>query len=77
MLGRFAAPKLFMLGLFKVRPVPFGALPAAAEQVCTKPRSLPKIKLNFEALVLSEGKPQNSYEPRGLVNSLVSGTPRI
>ena len=49
--------------LFKVRPVQFGALPAAAQQLLTKPRSRPKI--------------QNSYEPGGLVNSLVSGTPRI
>ena len=65
--------------LFKARPVQFGALPAAAGQLLTKPRSRPKIEPNFEALswFFLEEKPQNSYEPGGLVNSLVSGTPKI
>ena len=36
--------------LFKVRPVQFGAFPAAAEQLFTKPRSQPNIEPNFEAL---------------------------
>ena len=36
--------------LFKARPVQFGALPAAAEQLFTKPWSRPKIEPNFEAL---------------------------
>ena len=65
--------------LFKVRPVQFGALPVAAEQLFTKPRSRPKIEPNFEALswFFLKEKPQNSYEPRGLVNSLVSGTSKI
>ena len=65
--------------LFKARPVQFGALPAAAEQLFTKPRSRPKSEPNFEALswLFAQEKPQNSYEPGGLLNSLVSGTPKI
>ena len=39
----------FKQELFKVHPVQFGALPAAAEQLFTKPRSQPKIEPNFEA----------------------------
>ena len=63
-----------LLDLFKVRPVQFGALPAAAEQLFTKPLR-PKIELNLQALswFFLKEKPQNSYEPWGLVNSLVSG----
>ena len=64
---------------FEIRPVGFGALPAVAEQLFTKPRPRPKIEPNFAApswLFLKE-KPQNSYEPGGLVHSLVSGTPKI
>ena len=63
----------------RARPVHFGALPAAAKQLFTKPRSRPKIELNFEALswFFLKEKPQSSYEPGGLVNSLVSGTPKI
>ena len=38
------------IGSLKARPVQFGGLPAAAEQLLTKPRSQPKIELNFEAL---------------------------
>ena len=39
----------------------------------------PKIEPNFEAPFwhFLKEKPQNSYEPGGLVNSLVSGTPKI
>ena len=51
-----------------MRPVQFGALPAAAEQLFTKPRSQPKIEPNFEVLswfFLLKEKPQNSYEPGG------------
>ena len=68
-----------LLELFKVCPVKFGALPAAAEQLFTKPRSRPKIEPNFEARswFFLKDKPQNSYEPEGLANSLVSGTPKI
>ena len=69
----------FKQELGKARPVQFGALPAAAEQLFTKPRSRPKIEPNFEALAwffLWE-KPPKSYEAGGLVNSLVSGTPKI
>ena len=66
---------------FKVRPVQFGALPAAAKQLFTKPRSRPKIEPNFEALSwcsFYKEKPENFVnEPGALVNSLVSGTPRI
>ena len=38
-----------------------------------------RIEPNFEALSCFsvKEKPQNSYEPGGLVNSLVSGTPKI
>ena len=61
------------------RPVQFGAPPAAAERLFTKPGSRPKIEPNFEAHSWDRQteKPQNSYEPGGLVNSLVSGTPKI
>ena len=38
------------LGTVKVRPVQFGALPAAAEQLFTKPQSRPKSEPNLEAL---------------------------
>ena len=67
-----------MLGSVKVRPVQFGALPAS-KQLLTKPRSRPKIEPNFEALswLFLKEKATNSYEPGGLVNSLVSGTPKI
>ena len=63
----------------KASPVQFGALPGAAEQLFTKPRSQCKIEPNFEALFwfFLKEKPQNSYEPGALVNSLVSGTPKI
>ena len=57
--------------LFKARPVQFGALPAAAGQLFTEPRSQPKIEPNFGALswFFLKEKPQNSCEPGGLVNS--------
>ena len=47
-------------------------LPAADEQLFTKPRSRRKIKLNFEALswFFLKEKVQNSYEPGVLINSL-------
>ena len=53
----------FAAAQFKARPVQFGALPAAAEQLFTKPRSRPKLKPNFEALscFFLKEKPQNSY----------------
>ena len=68
-----------LIGFFKARPVQFGALPAAAEQLFTKPRSRRKIEPNFEALswFFLKEKPQNSHEPGGLVNSLISGTPKM
>ena len=65
--------------LFKARPVQFGAPRDAAKQLFTKPRSRPKIEPNFEALswfFLKENA-ENSYDPGDLVNSLVSGTPKI
>ena len=62
-----------------VRPVRFGALQGAAERLFTKPQSGSKIDLNFEALswFFRKEKPENSYEPGGLVNSLASGTLKI
>ena len=64
----------------KARPVQFGALPAAAEQLFAKPRSRPKIEPNFAGSIswfFLKEKPQNSYEPGGLAKSLVSGTPKF
>ena len=68
-----------LLGTLFVRPIQFGALPAAAEQSVTKLRSRPKIEPNFDALswFFLKEKPQNSYEPGVLVNSRVSGTPKV
>ena len=40
--------------LIKVRPVQFGALSAAAEQLFTKSWSRPNIETNFEALSFSQ-----------------------
>ena len=54
-----------------VHPVQFGALPAAAEQLFTKPRPQPKIEPNFEE------RPQNFVRTRGLVHSPVSGRPQF
>ena len=61
------------LELFKIRPVRFGTLPAAAQQLFTKPWSRRKIEPRFEPLswLYLKEKPQHSYEPGGLVNSLV------
>ena len=57
---------------------PIRCPPGCCRTVVTKPRSWPKIESNFEALswVFLEEKPHNSNEPGGLVNSLVSGTPK-
>ena len=51
-----------------MRPLQFGALPAAAEQLFTKPRSRSKIELHFEALscgFFSKGKATKFIRTRG------------
>ena len=51
-----------------VRPVQFGALPAAAEQLFTTPRSWPKNRTELRGsflLLFFKEKPQNSSRTRG------------